>query len=631
MALFVVQNLIISVPALVLSSVITEAFLSRLIIYILFYLIGIHTSVLLPGIVSQLNPLGVLSGSLFSGALLWIFAFYHRRNSSDLSIPEPQLESSLDTSQAQPNTLFLGWNKYQPILVFLGMLLILVLLQGQRLHLWVLLTFLVHPLSSWDVVTYHLPNAVDYLQAESLWHIQGPFSQYPGGNEVVNLWSLVPFQTDIMLGLTHTTQVLALALLLADFTTLITKSSLLRGAMLLGIYLSALAMPFWIAMMFAIARNDLLLMLITLAAVWSLHQHWLSPNSQKTFWLITFALLLGMAISVKPTGIPFAVLAIAYWIWQEKKLGHFRFRNLLTILVLMLGTGGFWYLRNLIIQGSLVTTHVSQAGLQLSILYNLLNPNFYNWNLDFRLYFASLVINLIFLCLMILKSEWRGDPLLQLLVYFALGSWLIMLITPYGASPGTLGGETLNFTIQLRYSTVLIPCTLLLLAYGVVCVSGRLFPPALPIKTLHLQQLHPWSLGLLLHGGLALIVGIQLATYAPPIGLPHYDRILFWPQPDQPISDIYRWVHTHLHGQTIYSVGLRPYGLYGFPFSNRVIEHQGEPTILAIKQGFENSQADYLAISRDPFTAEFPEGITQLVQEMKLVYHDPLAGVLTRP
>ncbi|NJM46143.1 MAG: hypothetical protein HC860_08140 [Alkalinema sp. RU_4_3] len=51
----------------------------------------------------------------------------------------------------------------------------------------------VHPLG-WDVVSYHLPNVIDYIQAHSLWSLTGSYAYYPGGNELLNLWSMGPLR-----------------------------------------------------------------------------------------------------------------------------------------------------------------------------------------------------------------------------------------------------------------------------------------------------------------------------------------------------------------------------------------------------------------------------------------------------
>lgn len=607
-ALFLLQNLLVSLPSFFLGGVVSEGVLPCLLVYALYYVMAVHLSVLVPGILNQLNPLGLLLGSLCSGASVWLLAWaMGKRIRSDRA----------QTSDAACSRL----EPYQGLLLILGMSFVLFLGYGKRLQLWGLLAFLVHPLSSWDVVSYHLPNAVNYLQAESLWPIQGLFSQYPGGHELISLWSLVPFQTDIMLGITYASQVLILGLMFADFSQLMSRQNpFLTTLILLGIYSIGMGIPAWIDMMFSIGRNDLMLTVVTLAAVWSIYRYFHSQASLKPFWIITLGLLLGMAVSIKPTGIPFAVLTVFFLILESKSTNR-----LLILMMIILTTGGFWYLRNLIVQGSLVSGEVAKTGLHLSIFYNLINPRFYNWNIDFQLYFGSLFIGLFFCITMILRPQYCQDFLLRLLVYFCLGSWLIMLITPYGASPGNLGDEELSFMIQLRYSTVLIPTSLLLMGYGVAQILGRFFQPWESCFSHSSFR----TVGVTMHGVLALVMGIQLASYEPPLGLPGYDRIFFWRQPNQPMSDIYRWVHSHLQGKTIYSVGLRAYGLYGFPFSNRVIEHQGELNYPAIQAGFQLSQAQYLAISRDPFSGKFPEGMAQFTDSLELVYHDPLAGVFT--
>ena len=54
---------------------------------------------------------------------------------------------------------------------------------------------------------------------------------------------------------------------------------------------------------------------------------------------------------------------------------------------------------------------------------------------------------------------------------------------------------------------------------------------------------------------------IQIISYEPPGDLPGYNEN----------TSVYRWVYQNIRGKTICLLGLRPYGLYGKEFSNRVI------------------------------------------------------------
>lgn len=124
---------------------------------------------------------------------------------------------------------------------------------------------------------------------------------------------------------------------------------------------------------------------------------------------------------------------------------------------------------------------------------------------------------------------------------------------------------------------------------------------------------------------------LQVMTYQLPQGLPGYNGI-FFPAGRQ-TSDVYDWVQRHLDHATLYSVGLRPYGLYGEPYHNQVVSFRLESEGWTLQEGLQvirQEQPQYLAISLDPFTRKAPPDIFEMAKHpevFQIVYHDPLAVV----
>ena len=88
-----------------------------------------------------------------------------------------------------------------------------------------------------------------------------------------------------------------------------------------------------------------------------------------------------------------------------------------------------------------------------------------------------------------------------------------------------------------------------------------------------------------------LTLVIQIISYEPLGDLPGYNEN----------TSVYRWVYQNIRGKSLCLLGLRPYGLYGKEFSNRVIyggdSHNTklEDWLSLIKQ----NKVDYLVIGRD--------------------------------
>jgi hypothetical protein len=461
----------------------------------------------------------------------------------------------------------------------------------------------VHPLG-WDVVSYHLPNAIDYIQAHSLWNLTGSYAYYPGGNELLNLWSMGPLRHEGAIGLTTLTLELGIALTIG----LLVRSLLPINPVLQGLFaLLTLAACLYVsplqAMLFDLGRNDITIAFWQVLALWLLIQFDRKPSS---FWQLSLGICTGMLIGIKPNG---AFLALALWVMVGVKQP----RSLPRIMLPALAIGGFWYLRNMIAFGRLSPPSQLAGAMDLSIVTNLLNPQLYALNAPLLWLIGGFVIAITTLIA-------KPTAPMKLAATWTLVSILGLILTPSGA--GYFMGSGKTFLIQLRYGAAIVPFTVLLLG----CWIDRLGLRWPSFDRFTGETNRPSSkLALTIAPLVLTTLALLTTTYKPPLGLPGYEGI-FFPFGKTP-SGLYAWVQGNLRDRTIFSVGPRPLGLYGSNWSNHVIAHLGATHIPEIP-----ADTTDLIITYDPFTRKLPDNLRQVAQQpgWEITYQDPLALVLHR-
>lgn len=595
------------------------------------------------GVFRQLYPLMIVVASVGLGLGLVVTGQYFTREiSGDLSSKTQVANNQELNRDGILASLILG--------VILGIPLVPVIsdLVVQILN--------VHPLS-WDVVSYHLPNVVDYLQTTSLWTIQGDFSQYPGGNELLLIWSFLPLGLDTMLGLTTLTLGLGLmlgaTLILKDVMVL--RNPLAQSLQILALWWLCFSIPDFQTLWFDLGRNDITVGFWLVVATFTLIRFSFALENRH-FWLLWTGISLGFAIGTKPNalyyGLGFFILSLLPICNPEIKSVEPTnqntkwlqiIRNRVTFLgIPILLIAGFWYLRNLLVQGAIFQAEIIRPGQELTILGHLFNPNLYRIEFPSLFLGGSLVITILVIALRDRFPLLNSKPL-QLLAWvngLGIGAWIL---TPHGA--GYWAGTTMIVSVQLRYGVSLIPFTTILLInlmtsifQQIIPENTRWYPLYERLRTRFYQRRHPHKTWKYLGASVALVMACglgQLATYHPPLGLPGYGVILFartTQDSPQPQSQIYAWSHQNLQNKIIYAVGPRPYGLYGFPFTNRVISG-GSPeswqyaTFLQIKKTW---HPQYIVFTLDPFTGKVSPDINNLLtnpQAYQPVFQDSLGIV----
>ena len=601
--------------------------LQSLLSFLALFLISTSLLQLLLGGMGILNPVAVLGSSV--AFTLGVVCYLWKR---------PNLKETLDPIAAL-SQLGIGVTM---IVGFFGLLP----LRSMLAEAWMQLRS-VHVLS-WDVVSYHLPNAVTYLQAQTWWIVQGTYGHYPGGNELLNLWSMLFIRSEALLGLTTIALFLGSVLASVVILNLVVpiRSPFWRGiasVMFVGVLVS---IPEFQNLAFDVGRNDVTMLFWELVVVWT----FLRSKTRTDQWAILTGITLGLLIGTKPNGLYFLLgmlllnIAIPNSELDEPIATRIR-TTLLKILLPSLIIGGGWYVRNLILIGKLTPADQLKAAADLSIVQSLSNPALYTLNSPFIILAFATVLSFSILTTAVAfrpidridrpplpQSSRFAIPLgLQIIAAWNLIAIIAMIVTPSGA--GYLAGAGKAFLIQIRYSAIVMPITGILVIYILSVLLDRVLQPTSWLNRLERRRVPPQSKKTLAiaAGTLAFFTAAQLASYRTPEGLPGYDGI-FFPMGQQE-SNVYRWVQKNIQASTIYAIGLRPYGLLGDRFSNRVIDRLGtsgwtwaEGELVVATQ-----KPNFVAVCVDPFDRSIPlDELKKMAgdgSKFNLVYQDDLAIV----
>lgn len=601
--------------------------LQSLLSFLVLFLISTSLLQLLLGGMGILNPVAVLGSSV--AFTLGVVCYLWKR---------PNLKETLDPIAAL-SQLGIGVTM---VVGFFGLLP----LRSMLAEAWMQLRS-VHVLS-WDMVSYHLPNAVTYLQAQTWWMVQGTYGHYPGGNELLNLWSMLFIRSEALLGLTTIALFLGSVLASVVILNLVVpiRSPFWRGiasVMFVGVLVS---IPEFQNLAFDVGRNDVTMLFWELVVVWT----FLRSKTRTDQWAILTGITLGLLIGTKPNGLYFLLgmlllnIAVPNSELDEPIATRIR-TTLLKILLPSLIIGGGWYVRNLILIGKLTPADQLKAATDLSIVQSLSNPALYTLNSPFIILAFATVLSFSILTTAVAfrpidridrpplpQSSRFAIPLgLQIIAAWNLIAIIAMIVTPSGA--GYLAGAGKAFLIQIRYSAIVMPITGILVIYILSVLLDRVLQPTSWLNRLERRRVPPQSKKTLAiaAGTLAFLTAAQLASYRTPEGLPGYDGI-FFPMGQQE-SNVYRWVQKNIQASTIYAIGLRPYGLLGDRFSNRVIDRLGtsgwtwaEGELVVATQ-----KPNFVAVCVDPFDRSIPlDELKKMAgdgSKFNLVYQDDLAIV----
>jgi hypothetical protein len=545
----------------------------------------------------------------------------------------------------------------------------------------------------WDVVEYHFLNLVGTIQSGSLWTTissldRYTYAHYPMGCEMFHSWGFAFLRNDALVYFTH----FFFSIVLIFFSCFILYilcfqgKKAISGTEIISYLIMAIMLllfpPLWDMQFNQIGKNDIAMSAFIMAAVCFLLQY-INATSTSEFYrqnILLMGIALGIVCAIKPNGLLYCVFIIGMLLKDSfpKKVSWYSV-GVLCLSILLLA--GFWYFRPFIMLGNIPPSGVYDSvvfslnrGLNLfitgreNILFSLsigfclfMAVIWHNKDIRMRVANYTLAASIVIFCLTPF-SAWhgsmelrRGPAIIPLVIIIAIATFLRLIIK-------TGGGKNAPQSTELNYWTyrrgIIFACASLGLGLGTMMAIALM-------GGLENKVRWAWNLqGLTLIGFLAasiyiynsvkaltdyklrisrsllamisfilvvIMLVIQIIFYQPPGDLPGYNQN----------TSVYRWVYQNIRGKSICLLGLRPYGLYGKDFSNRVI-YGGNSSGTNLENWLSfvrEAKSDYLVIGRDYDQHEesydfrpFPNDLAKILAMshiFKLVWSDNRAVIFS--
>lgn len=511
---------------------------------------------------------------------------------------------------------------------------------------------------TFDTVSYHLPAFVDYAQHRTLWYLGGPFSSYSYAFELIygypilfwhTYWTLVPaalYCTIFILS-----GIVLVASRVASRFNAVARDGRVWAINPLFVALAAVALyvPRFAEMAdLSLGKNDLFLAACLLGALamfieWSVGDdaiedadEWMTMRRRALF--VLGAASLGLAIGTKPTALPFVglfmlLVAIVAYSRRPGAAGKPLRAALVEAIAVGAGAaliGGFWYVRNLIKLHALFDPGNSR-GFRMSLIHNWRDPRIYHLHPDSLLFLSAIAAALLLIAALALRA-WRGrgrsratrstlDPALMLLA-FLLTALLVFPLTPFVLF------RIYTWFIRLGIAMFASASIALAVVAGAVLAWGWGARRNLPTDTWTIQpsllqgRRIPWhalTTVLAFIGAAGAIALPYRWQRHPPRGMPYYERI-----GPLPATNIYKWVQSLPEPHRIYSVGLRPWGLYGSHWQNTLFYDLHSHVLAGHPPVHKSRNALFYDSWQDVVQEQIPTGRARLLAVLQQFHPDLL-------
>ena len=223
------------------------------------------------------------------------------------------------------------------------------------------------PATNVDTTTFHLPGVGSWIQTGSIWQIDQfvadqAHGNYPNTGNVVELFAVLPWQSDFLI------RFVALPFLLATALATYGIGRELRAPQGAAALLAALAVSLPAVTIFAVERpvpDAIAVAGLSTGAFFLLRHNRTELRSE----LVVAGLALGLGFGTKWYGVSAAVAIVTVWTLARlvsRRGAAAVTRQSLLVLGLVLATGGIWLLRNWIESGNPVfPVGVSVLGLEV--------------------------------------------------------------------------------------------------------------------------------------------------------------------------------------------------------------------------------------------------------------------------
>lgn len=425
----------------------------------------------------------------------------------------------------------------------------------------------------WDTVSYHLPGFIEFFQAHSLWSLEGPYQSYSFAFELVGNFFSMPFHAHWGLVLADCFAATLIVVALSSVSRMLVAQLPLRRPVS-WIPCAVLVIGIWVQIhtesIGDIGKNDVFMAACLIAALAFLLE--LATDTSGSFTRRNSLIALtgisaGLALATKPSALGFVpFFAGAVWLESLARKESWKRAFLAALVVLVLSglLGGFWLMRNLIVFGKLSAV---SSGWDSSLIANLNNPALYEWKSGSRRFVLGLLA-VIPATGWLLVYQWRNRKVLLfvLLILFHLTACVAFAITPHAIFHGSLSSSVwkLRLGMPLFISAALIYSLTVVYLFAVLSVWRGWIKSVLiclPVLVLMLALPFYWQQN-------------------PASGLPGYETVRGLLK-----TEIYQWVQTQQSPIRIYSAGLRPYGLYGENWANKIFYDLNLSELSPVEEG----------------------------------------------
>jgi hypothetical protein len=436
---------------------------------------------------------------------------------------------------------------------------------------------------AWDTVTYHLPTLVEMLQKHSLWGLQGAYSSYAFGFELIAGYPAIFFHNHASFVLANAYSLLFLAASIVLLSQVLVRAINRSGAWKVNVVVTALvAVALWCILYpkqpaEMIGKNDVFIGALTLSILGLLIESGSAESAvdakRERALLLLSAFAMGLAAGAKPTGLLFAPFfgllsfaatpkrpysdetaspgAPAPRHWLLRAVGRMLIFTLVSAAV-----GGIWYVRNLVEINQFVAAEHARY-FEMSLLRNIGSRRLYSFQLTAVVSALAALTPMAMIALALLvrrRATGRGNGALPFVAFtgYLLVALAIYLITPFVVF------EQLKW--QIRLGMPLFAAAVVAGALVITWVASwrhvHTYPVALVATALAASVLVlipvRWS-----HKMQPGISGNTVVRNLRPTG-------------------VYEWFDRTFSGQSVrvYSAGLRPYGFAGKQWQNAVF---GDP------------------------------------------------------
>lgn len=438
-----------------------------------------------------------------------------------------------------------------------------------------LLPLLIWPFSSinreliWDAGLYHLPKAAQMIVSGSSWDLSIAYGEYPYGFESLMAGALLLNNSGYLLGAAHALIllffVLSLYLLVERFSLIPSAYNFFFVVFLVASYdlvrfIDSNPFSLFRILAFTIGKNDFFLAAAMMAFLLFSPVATGKKSNIYSLWGLTIAGFL--VLTTKPNG--FLLLGFVWVIvlWLEirslmrKEQTIKRFWTNWMAVILVNGVGILWAVRNLIVEGRVVSAETLEIQ-KYSIIANLTNPYLLHYlDLKIKISLALLLI------LLVLLFFWKR-------VNWMIPASMLVLLVSFAITPASAFWGSVDRPAEIAWR---------LGAYVIAFEAPLIFLLVSPlyewIKTSRhsvIKNALDWLIPIFALG--FCVLGLY-QNYSRIIPDPNNTRVLF-DQFDHSVGvngyfSAYDYIHKNVSHSVVWVENGMPYYVFGSPITNSI-------------------------------------------------------------